>query len=186
MNRPYKFLLTALVAFLLTSVTTQSQAMRFWRFRITRDGQPAFTGGIGMGDSTPPADVLKMGLHRAKIQLGRDSVINAGDIGDGDVTLDGNVVFRFPDLPPLELKRLRLIHVPQSREGVHVAGGYYDWMLHRDDADAIIRHYTADASPATDRVTNLPLVLATVLVAVVVGLMLTRVAIRRKTRAEAS
>jgi hypothetical protein len=175
-----------LVACLLASLTSQARATRFWRFKITRDGQPVFSGGIGMSDRTPPADVLRMGLHKAKVQLGRDSVMREEEIGDGDVRLVGGVVFRFPDLPPLELEQLRLIHAPQSRERTHVAGGYYDWMLHPDDADAIVRHYSASDSPAVERAPGFPFILATSLAAIAVALVIVCVAARRNSRAAGS
>lgn len=46
------------VPLLITLCPGSASAMRFWRFMISRDGQPVMTGGFGMYDQTPPRTVL--------------------------------------------------------------------------------------------------------------------------------
>lgn len=122
-----------------TLTPNSAQAMRFWWFDIQVDGKPAFAGGLGMSDRNSPLTVVRE-LRRAGIQLGSDSSLDKNT--SGDVTLKGDVVFSFPDLPKLHFKQLRLIHkLDPFRDKGSVAGGYFDWHLHPDDAAMIIKRY---------------------------------------------
>lgn len=118
--------------------------MRFWRFTISRNGQPLMTGGIGMDDQTLPRTVLQH-LPDAGIQLGVDSVLDPETTGD--FTLTGDLRFQFPELPELALPQLRLIYVRDATRDLHgasVAGGFYDWRLHPEDVRQILTRLGAD------------------------------------------
>ncbi|MCY2966455.1 MAG: hypothetical protein NT069_22960 [Planctomycetota bacterium] len=132
------------VALLIALCPDSASAMRFWRFTISRDGQPVMTGGIGMHDQTPPRTVLQH-LPNAGIQLGTDSILDPATTGD--FTLTGDVRFQFPELPELALPQLRLVYVPdpaRDSRGATVAGGFYDWHVHPDDARLILTRLGAD------------------------------------------
>jgi hypothetical protein len=128
-------------------IASDALAMRFWWFRITRDGEPTFSGGIGASDRTPPLVVLRGGLHQARIQPSPKSVLTPEELSKGDVTLEGEIEFSFPDLDPVRLPRLRFLHDPEPRRK-NQTDGYFDWRLHPDDADAILRLYSASPAPA--------------------------------------
>ncbi len=149
-------LLTVLTLASLTP--SPAQAMRFWWFDIHVDGKPAFAGGLGMSDRNAPLTVARQ-LHRAVIHLGSDSSLDENT--GGDVTLKGDVVFSFPDLPKLHFKQLRLIYRRDPlRDSGWVVGGYFDWHLHPDDAAMIIRRYESpsndDGATSTTEETAIP------------------------------
>lgn len=123
----------------------------FWRFNISVDGKPAFTGGIGVFGEYSPIDHLESSVREGVVQLGSDSFLD--ETITGDITLTGDVVFRDPEHPELHVKRLRLIYKPdstRSMKGASVAGGFYDWRLHPEDADLIVAHYRGRAAVVPD------------------------------------
>ena len=134
-----RVLLTVFMIVLMTP--TSVYAMRFWWFQIEVDGKPAFRGGLG-GSGNTSLTILGA-IHRAGIQLGSDSSFDAN--ATGDITLKGDIVFSFPDLPDMQLQQLRLVYKQETRYKNWRAGGYFDWHLHPDDADMIIKHYGAPA-----------------------------------------
>ncbi len=133
---------------------TPSYAMRFWKFRIERNGERTFIGGYGMHDQTPPIDVLRAGIHKAKFRLDRDSVITAEE-AEGGVTLEGDLVFSCPDLADFHMKRARLIRLPNPNP----ANTKYQWQLHADDADSILNYYES-LQPAAPAPVNNPTAVA--------------------------
>lgn len=143
-------LVAVLVALFLPG---QAHAMRFWRFSITVDGAPMLTGGIGMNDQTPPKEVLQTGLLQAGIQLGTDSRLD--QTTTGDLTLTGDVVLKFPELPDYRTDRLQLVYAPEQHQNKYtVAGGYYDWHLHPDDVAAILRFHGISEPGLSQRIGN--------------------------------
>lgn len=130
---------------LLLGMAADGAAMRFWWFDITRDGKPAFSGGIGMSDDTPPREVLASAVRDGRLQPSRETVLTEQELS-GDVTLEGEIVFSFPELEPVTLSRLRIVHDPEPR--TPGKSGYFDWRLHSEDAKAIIGLYAPAAGSA--------------------------------------
>lgn len=131
-----------------STVTHSAFAGGFWRFYISVDGKPAFTGGIGVFGEYSPLDHLESSVAGV-VQLGTDSYLDENT--KGDVTLTGDVVFRDQHHPPLHMKQIRLVYRPDESfraSGGTVAGGFYDWRLHPDDAAFIVRHYRGSVEPA--------------------------------------
>lgn len=142
-----RHLLLVVVVVLVGWVTMPTRAVAggYWRFFISVDGKPAFTGGIGVGGEFSPLDHLESSVQGG-VQLGTDSFLDENT--SGDITLNGDVVFRDQVHAPLHMKRLRLVydrHEADRQSGTTVAGGYYDWRLHADDAALIVSHYRAQA-----------------------------------------
>lgn len=135
------FLLVAAVVLVTSSSTRTAVAGGYWRFYISVDGKPAFTGGVGVFGEFSPLDHLESSV-KGGVQLGTDSFLDENT--SGDITLTGDVVFRDQEHPPLHMQRLRLVydrHLADRLSGTTVAGGYYDWRLHPDDAAFIVSHY---------------------------------------------
>lgn len=156
-----------------------AEAGGYWRFYISVDGKPAFTGGVGVFGDFSPLDHLESSV-KGGVQLGTDSFLDENT--SGDITLTGDVVFRDQQHPPLHMKRLRLIynqHESDRLDSTFVAGGYYDWRLHPDDASFIVSHYRHEAGVA--RVMRIGRVIAAIVVVCVVflGVLLLT---RRRTR----
>lgn len=147
MNRNF-VIVAALVLIGSSTVTPSAFAGGFWRFFISVDGKPAFTGGIGVFGEYRPLDHLESSV-KGVVQLGTDSYLDENTTGD--VTLTGDVVFRDQDHPPLHMKQIRLVYHPDESlraSGGTVAGGFYDWRLHPDDAAFIVAHYRGSVAPA--------------------------------------
>ena len=141
---------SVVAVFLLALSTTTRLAVAggYWRFYISVDGKPAFTGGVGVFGDFSPLDHLESSV-KGGVQLGTDSYLNENT--SGDITLTGDVVFRDQQHPPLHMKQLRLVYERDESDrlnGNFVAGGYYDWRLHPDDAAFIVTHYRREANPA--------------------------------------
>ncbi|MBL8809509.1 MAG: hypothetical protein JNM43_04970 [Planctomycetaceae bacterium] len=139
-------LLVAAVVLVTLSSTATAVAGGYWRFYISVDGKPAFTGGVGVFGEYSPLDHLESSV-KGGVQLGTDSFLDENI--SGDITLTGDVVFRDQEHPPLHMKQLRLVydrHLADRLSGTTVAGGYYDWRLHPDDAAFIVSHYRHQAS----------------------------------------
>ena len=83
-----------------------------------------------------------IGGAAARLNLGSDSVLD--EHTTGDVTLTGEVVFRFVELPPVRLESLRLVRDPDPVRGSggSFVGGYRDWYLHPEDTEKILYELT--------------------------------------------
>jgi hypothetical protein len=150
-RRPLAIAVTLAVILLLAA---DAAAMRFWWFDITRDGKPTFAGGIGASDRTAPRSVLESALRRGKMQIARGSSLTGEELSGGDFTMEGEIVFHFPELRPVRLSRLRIVHDPEPRESGKDESRYWDWRIHPADASEILRHHqvkTAMTSEELDR-----------------------------------
>ena len=140
------FLLVTVFVLVMSSSTSTAVAGGYWRFYISVDGKPAFTGGVSVFGEYSPLDHLESSV-KGGVQLGTDSFLDEDT--SGDITLTGDVVFRDQEHSPLHMKRLRLVydrHLADRLSGTTVAGGYYDWRLHPDDAAFIVSHYRQRAN----------------------------------------
>ncbi len=140
MSWPTLILNAAALTFLAVSAPS-AVAGGYWRFYISVDGKPAFTGGSGVTGEFSPLDHLETSV-RGGVQRGVDSFL--GEDAAGDITLTGDVVFRDQQHPPFHMTQLRLVYEKDMADrlsGTTVAGGYYDWRLHPEDAALIVAHY---------------------------------------------
>lgn len=140
--RTSKIVVAAIALIIFITANQQAFAGGYWRFFISVDGKPSFTGGTGVNGEYSPIDHLESSVRYGRVQLGTESYLD--EKTSGDITLTGDIVFRDQEHPPLHMKNLRLIYDPSMLDrqaGTTVAGGYYDWRLHPDDAAFIIAHY---------------------------------------------